>query len=226
MSYSLCLLTASCLAGAPPAPLPGVQPPVRVLTTHTVPAVPAPEAPPTRSWRLGDRLRGLFSRRGADEPVAETIRPVAAPAVAPQASGAYYRQPMPMTPAGVILSPQSGRPAPLPHMAKASPLDQFPVSDKELQKIGHEKDYSWITGKLFRAPGGGDRWVLRYGAPYEVERLGGLVLLLPHAELSKCQHGDLICVHGRLMEGGQVGRSGASASYQIQSISLIERGGK
>src|SRR5207302_10567631 len=72
----------------------------------------------------------------------------------------------------------------------------FELSAKELEKAGHEQDYSWITGKAIRVSAEGGRWVLAYGAPYEVDRYGGSVVLTPHADLANVRDGDLICVHG------------------------------
>ncbi len=204
MPYSFCLLTATWLAGAPQAPAPTAQGqpgavlgrPLNAAPALTPVPVTAPE-PPARSWHFGDRLRSLFGRR-TPETSSQNEPPLTQ----------ISNKQMIVTPEGAPLQAPPG-----------PGNEQFPLSAKELEKVGHEKDHSWITGKLFRA---GDRWVLRYGVPYEVDRYGGSVVLSAHPELAKLRAGDLICVHGRVVQAGR-GASSPGGVYQIQEISLIER---
>jgi hypothetical protein len=204
MPYSFCLLTATWLAGAPQAPAPTVQGqpgavlgrPVTTAPVLTPVPVTVPE-PPARGWRLGDRLRGLFGRRSSEMPTLNE----------PPLTQISNKQ-MVVTPQGAL---QQAPPGP--------GNEQYPLSAKELDKVGHEKDHSWLTGKLFRA---GNRWVLRYGAPYEVDRYGGAVELSAHPELAKLRAGDLVCVHGRVVQTGRTAGS-PGAIYQVEAFSLIER---
>jgi hypothetical protein len=99
----------------------------------------------------------------------------------------------------------------------------FELAEKDLKQVGHEQDYSWITGKLFHAPGAPGRWVLRYTGPYEEDRYGGAVLLGSAAELANFHEGDLICVHGKMVGNSSSARSGAGAGYEVHTVNLIER---
>ena len=83
---------------------------------------------------------------------------------------------------------------------------------------GHEKDYSWITGRVFRADGG--RWVLRYAGAHEVDSHGGSVLLTPKPGMPTLHDGDLVCVHGKVI-GGRVPRAQAGAVYDASEINVI-----
>ena len=53
----------------------------------------------------------------------------------------------------------------------------FTLTEKIRDKVGHETDYSWITGQLFFVRADGGRWVLRYGQADEVDKYGGGVVL-------------------------------------------------
>jgi hypothetical protein len=191
MSYAAYLLTAACLTAAPPdAPVPMAG------ATQTI-QVTSPDAPPPAP-RLFDRIRGLFGRR-AEAPAA-TIAPdgkaqLGTPVNAPIASGA-----------GV------------PTVAPGTVAPGNALSGKDLEMAGHEKDYSWITGRVYRADGG--RWVLRYAAPHEVDSHGGSVLLTPKPGMPTLHEGDLVCVHGKVI-GGRVPRGQAGAVYDVSEINVI-----
>jgi len=184
------LLGARCaFAQAPPSSAQASPAPLPIAQQLSSP--PVTEAPPApRPFRLGERLRNLFSPRSADKGVQQ--------ATDLQATGMKA-------------------PAPLPKGITE-------LSAKELEKVGHEQDYSWITGKLFRIDGG--QWVLRYAGPYEVDRYSGGVLLTAHADLANYRPGDLVCVLGRVAATTRDAKMGAGATYQISTINLIERGSR
>jgi hypothetical protein len=196
MSYSLYLLTATCLAAAPPE-----APPLRPIPAPTVETTPA-DAPPPSPGLLG-RIRNFFTGRrnetviptGGVQPATPTVQPGSTPTVQPGAT-----PPMQM---GTPTSVKSNL--------------GLPATDKDLDKVGHEKDHSWITGKLFRVAGG--RWVLRYAGPFEVDPYQGSVLLAPNTELGKFHDGDLVCVHGRVI-GGRA-QPYAGALYEAREINAI-----
>src|SRR5262249_18038417 len=71
------------------------------------------------------------------------------------------------------------------------------MSAKELEQVGHDKDYAWITGKLSRVAGG--QWVLHYAGPFEVDRYDGCVMLASNPNLSKFRDGDLVCAVGKIL---------------------------
>jgi hypothetical protein len=94
------------------------------------------------------------------------------------------------------------------------------MSAKELEKVGHDKDYAWITGKLARVAGG--RWVVHYAGPYEVDRYEGCVMLAPRADLTNFHEGDLVCVVGKVLPT-RAPQPQAGAVYEASEVNLIER---
>src|SRR5262249_28720988 len=65
MRYSLCLLTAGWLAGGAAAAPPEQDAPRITPIAQTLQATPQ-ETPAPRSWKLGDRIRSLFSPRPSE----------------------------------------------------------------------------------------------------------------------------------------------------------------
>jgi hypothetical protein len=88
------------------------------------------------------------------------------------------------------------------------------INPKFANKIGHEDDYSWITGQLDQENG---RWLLRYATPETIDRYHGQILLAPGANLTQLRAGDLVSATG------QVVGNGAGVHYRIATINLIER---
>jgi hypothetical protein len=206
MQYALCLLTATWMAGqvaqAPtdaPAPIPA--PAVRQITPAAPTDAPAPA--PT----LRDRLRKLFGVRQAEH---SSPAPSGTVVVKDYPTGQPLGQPQgpPREPAPLTTTVTTPRPSSEP-AAPATDLD----------KTGHEKDYSWITGRLTRD---GGRWVIRYGAPNEVDHYNGRLPLAGNADLSKLHEGDLVCVHGQVATGSRGLLGAAGSVYQVRDVNVIE----
>lgn len=89
------------------------------------------------------------------------------------------------------------------------------ILPKFVNKIGHENDYTWVTGQLGQQDG---QWVIHYATPDTVDNFGGNLVLLYRGDMSGLQVGDLISVSGGLT--AQNGR--LVGSYQVNTISLIE----
>jgi hypothetical protein len=159
---------------------------------------------------LGQRLRNFFIPQRAERPETPMLEPREVHTIA---------SPTAKTSAGIV--PVLGS-APVPTTTVTAMRPNFDLADKELKQVGHETDYSWITGKLFRAPGASGRFVIRYTAPYEEDRYGGAVQLGSSPLLANYHEGDLICVHGKVL-GGSSARSAANAAYEVHSVDLIER---
>src|SRR5262249_18838611 len=102
------------------------------------------------------------------------------------------------------------------------PEAQLPA-EKNQDKVGHEQDYSWITGQLTYVRADGGRWVLRYGHPEENDKYGGAVTLAPTVEMRNYRDGDLVCVFGQVIDEGRSSRSLSSPLYRVNSISMVER---
>jgi hypothetical protein len=94
------------------------------------------------------------------------------------------------------------------------------VSATDVDKVGHDQNYAWITGRITRTSRNG-AWVIHYTAPNEVDRFNGNLVLSNHPELAHCQDGDLICVHGQVRNNGRNG-----ATYNVTEVHVMERGGR
>jgi len=215
MHYSVIVLTTALLTAAPGDAPPDnkTAAPVTAAQAMTAPA-PTEVSPPPKPT-FGQRLRNFFSPQHPERPEHPEV-PMLEPrevqtTVAPAKTS--------------VMVPSAKVTVAAPSTTVTAMRPNFDLTDKDLKQVGHETDYSWITGKLSRAPGASGRWVLRYTAPYEEDKYGGSVTLGSSHELATYHEGDLICVHGKVHGGGSAGRTAASATYDVQSINLIERAG-
>ena len=209
MHYPLCLLTAAWLTGAPVdnLPDPNSPPAAPAVQPGSRPDVPEKSAAVPLSFR--ERMRKLFGGKTDDTPKKPD------PAMTPVAMPAAMAPPMP----GPMNLPP-GRPGMMPMPTAVPPLPlNVQLSPRDLEKLGHEQDYSWITGKIFQMPGNG-HWMIRYAGPYEVDQFGGGMVLVSTHELTSLRDGDIVCVHGKVAGGGY----GAAAVYQVNELNLIEHG--
>jgi hypothetical protein len=143
--------------------------------------------------------------------------PVPAPAPAPVASPCSTPMNVTVYSSPAASVPQSGY-APSVY---ARPATTPPVSASD--KVGHEHDYSWITGYLYYLHTDGGRWVLRYAGLDQVDRYGGSVVLAPGMEMGNYREGDLVTVHGEVLNEGRATRSLGGALYRVQMIEMVER---
>jgi hypothetical protein len=221
MQYSVLLLTASLISAAPgdvpadakapaaaaaaanaQAPAAAPAAPAVQTTTTVMPADAAPAKP-----TIGQRLRNFFMPQHAERPETPPLEPRDVHVAAPTSSTPAATSGLRATLGAPVTSITAMRPS-------------YEQVDKDAKQVGHEQDYSWITGKLARAPGANSRWVLRYTAPYEQDRYNGEVLLTGGQELSPLHEGDLICVHGKVVTGL---RSSGNTTYQVNSVDMIEK---
>ena len=203
---SLCLLTAALATGAvdPPIPAPGcncgaAQPQTVGVTYYEMGTAP--------NSNLRDRVRNFL---GGQPPVSpyHPIMPVqVAPAVAPVAANAV--------PVETAPPPES--------LAVITQRPDYQIPKKYEDKVGHEDDYSWITGHLVYVRADGGRWVVRYGLLDQVDKFGGSVVLAPTVELRNFREGDLVCVFGRVLSPTRTSPALAAPLYQVDSITLVER---
>jgi len=207
MHYGLIVLTSALITAAPgdvPADTKAAAPvSAAQATTAPMPSEVEPPAKPT----FGQRLRNFFMPQRPERPEAPMLEPREGRTTAPAAKTNAAAPAVKATVAVPTTTVTAMRP-------------NFDLAEKELKQVGHEADYSWITGKLFRTPGTNGRFVLRYTAPYEEDRYGGSVTLGSSHELGNYHEGDIICVHGKVRAGG---RTGTNATYEVQSVDLIER---
>jgi hypothetical protein len=97
----------------------------------------------------------------------------------------------------------------------AAPAGTGGILPKFVDKVGHQDDYSWITGQLGQVNG---QWVILYATPETVDRFNGKLVLYGNVDMRSFQVGDLVNVHGGLTAQG--GRLGA---YQVHDINIIEK---
>lgn len=103
--------------------------------------------------------------------------------------------------------------------SKAGPAPANPVNPKLVNKIGHEDDYSWVTGQLFQENG---QWLVRYATPDTVDRFNGAFLLGLQGTMQGVRPGDLVSVRGTVVPNPR----GGVAVYRVTSVDLIERSGQ
>jgi hypothetical protein len=140
--------------------------------------------------------------------------------------------PMPGTGKTSLIVPQQSSMAPatagaiaqVSHGPSNTALD-LPVVEKFKTKIGHEANYSWITGQLYRLEGGnGGLWVVRYANAEERDAHGGSVLLAPAINMRNFRDGDLVSVKGQILNGGRNSEQIACPVYRAEDVNLLERG--
>lgn len=209
MSPTVCLFALTILTAADPPEPPLASPPVGAppasvtaprVTPAPLPYPPAPTEEPAPPLRLRDRIRNWFNRRREEPKEA-----AGAPVVLDQSGNAF--------PPGSSTAPPRPLAPTLRPMDRLTPRPAVAGEFGDLDKCGHEQDYSWITGRLARD---GNRWIIRYAGPNEIDRFGGRLPLAGNLDPSKLQEGALVCVLGQVV-GGR-----GSPVYQVQQINLIE----
>jgi hypothetical protein len=225
------LMTAMWVAGAPVDPPPeyalAPQPQmVRVISSGGVRLVPdysgraGPQASPYHATPVLQALSpapaplSTVGAPGAVAPAAGAMQNystlVPAPAVtAPANMGVYSRTAVSVSQSGYAPS------------VYAKPVSSPPVSAQD--KVGHEHDYSRITGYLYYVHADGGCWVLRYAALDQVDRYGGSVVLAAGLEMGNYREGDLVTVYGEVLNEGRAMRSLGGALYRVQMIEMVER---
>jgi len=83
--------------------------------------------------------------------------------------------------------------------------------------FSHAEDYSWLSGQLQRSRKG---WRLRYASVDEVDIYGGSVTLKDESRLAAMNDGDLVRVHGRLLNPED---RAIAPPYEVMSIQAIEK---
>jgi hypothetical protein len=114
-------------------------------------------------------------------------------------------------------------PIPEPKAIDAGTKSPFELSRRFEKRVLHAADYSQLTGQLFYVHADGGLWVLRY-APLDTEdRNGGGVILARDRSMQSYREGDLVTVHGEVLQERACRYLGAPL-YRTSSIQLVERG--
>lgn len=247
MLNSLCLLLAACAAGGPgdwsdgascgcsqggrpgvpgtagyfgPRPrlfhgrLRGLFPHWPYTAYQGVDYGPPPSGPPPVPWAQPTpppvmQVPGQVGQAEEQEPPLATDVPPA------QTAGLQRGQAAEAVPVTTVTAQR-------PNLATV-PAKGLQIAPKYEDKVGHEDDYSWVTGHLFYVHTDGGRWVVRYGLPDQVDKYGGSVVLAPGADMRNYREGDLVCVYGQVINEGRVAPNLGGALYRVNSISLVDR---
>jgi hypothetical protein len=208
--YSLWLMTAAWTAGAP---------------VDSPPAYYAPVSQPQMVQVIspsGAHPMPAYSGTAASSPGGQAVSPYHSVPAQPTTPLAALPGSMPGQPS---LNPMmAGQPVPVPTMTRvlnSHAPESAPTSDPG--RMGHEADYSRITGYLYYVHTDGGRWLLRYATLDQVDRYGGSVVLIPCMEMGKFREGDLVTVRGAVLNEGRTSRSLGGALYRTQMIELVER---
>ena len=178
--------------------------PTEPPTYTTEPPVEAPKGGPFR----------LMQRLPAGQPTNEPA-PTPVPAAPVKVSPITYQgvpvnQPTnPVTPvSGTVQAGNVIKSTELP------PSRPNRISPDVAGKVGHETDYSWITGQL-RIENG--LYVIHYATPETVDRHNGSLVLQSERDLRGFQDGDFVSVRGSI-----VGANGRSM-YRLTNIDRLPR---
>jgi hypothetical protein len=182
------------------------------------------ESRPGLFSRLTSRIGNLFGRSSYDqngqaELGLAPVEPGSAIAVSPTKAPittTLSEPPLGNVPADNKVVQAGFAPSPAPAAVGQGPTSLGGILPKNINRIGHEEDYSWVTGQVGQVNG---QWVIHYATPETADKFGGKLVLAGVQDMSNFHVGDLISVQGGLM--AQNGR--VIGAFQVQNISLIER---
>jgi hypothetical protein len=98
----------------------------------------------------------------------------------------------------------------------------FDLDRRYENRVERAADYSRLTGQLFFVHADGGLWVLRYASLSNEDANGGGVVLARDRQMDSYREGDLVTVHGEILN--QRGSKSLGAPlYQASSIELVER---
>jgi hypothetical protein len=99
------------------------------------------------------------------------------------------------------------------------------ISKHYLDKVANADDYSWVTGQLFYIHVHSDQgiWVVRYAPVDKEDRYGGSVVLAPVAPMTGLREGDLVTVHGEVLNQGRGSRYLGGPLYRSLEVALKDR---
>ncbi len=239
MTHSLCLLVATLAAGGEPMPA-GAQPayaPAPAVSSYPAPAYayPAPQERPGFFGRLKNKLFGHKQGCPYQQPqgVQYQVVPQAAPVGAepPLADVPVQQTAYPVVPVSPYqqqqAQPRPADPTPEGQGAEESEEKGEPgqeLNKKYVEKVGHEDDYSWVTGQLYAVrTGSGIMWVVRYATVDTEDKYGGAIVLAPAVNMKNFREGDLVSVRGEIINDGRGTKYLGGPLYRATSIDMIER---
>jgi hypothetical protein len=112
----------------------------------------------------------------------------------------------------------------------AAPMPSGSMSASEIKpeyigRLNKADDYTWVTGQLYYIHADGGIWVVRY-APVDTEdRYGGSVVLAAATHMGDYREGDLVTVHGDILNQGRACKYLGGPLYRANSLEMIARTG-
>jgi hypothetical protein len=97
------------------------------------------------------------------------------------------------------------------------------VRPRYASKVGHEDDFSWITGQLYYLHVDGGIWVVRYASVDTEDKFGGSVVLTAGVPMHNFREGDLVSVRGEILNNGRPAGHVGGALYRPEHIDMVER---
>ena len=98
----------------------------------------------------------------------------------------------------------------------------FELDRRYQARVDRAADYGWLTGQLFYVHADGGLWVLRYASLSTEDTNGGGVVLARDLSMDSYREGDLVKVHGEILNQKGSAYLGAPL-YRATSIELVER---
>jgi hypothetical protein len=98
----------------------------------------------------------------------------------------------------------------------------FDLDRRYENRVECAADFSRLTGQLFFVHADGGLWVLRYASISNEDANGGGVVLARDRQMDSYREGDLVTVHGQVLNV-RGSRSLGAPLYQASSIELVER---
>ena len=174
---------------------------------------PPVTSPSTTTPRLMQRMPEGNSTEGAPQAVPVNNVKIVTPATYQPAAG----QPIQTIPTNTQSLSIPATPVSAPIPTPTAPVASRPsrISPELIGKVGHEQDYSWITGQI-RVENG--QHVLHFAPSEVVDRYNGsLVLTSAAAELRTFHDGEYVSARG------QVVQQGSTAVYRLTGIDRLPR---
>jgi hypothetical protein len=97
------------------------------------------------------------------------------------------------------------------------------IKKEYLPRLAKADDYSWVTGQLFYIHAEGGLWVVRYAPVDQEDRYGGSVVLAAATGMNSCREGDLVTVHGEILNEGRASKHLGGPLYRASSLELVVR---
>jgi hypothetical protein len=99
------------------------------------------------------------------------------------------------------------------------------IAREYLDRVANAADYSWVIGQLFYIHIHADQtlWVVRYAPVDKEDRYGGSVVLAPATSMMGFREGDLVTVHGEILNQGRASRYLGGPLYRTLAVELKDR---